>query len=147
MDAHGVKIFYRADDHEIIAEIAHHLELEFLPAQHGFLDERLMHGAGVQGARNQVREFLAIVRNRAARASQRERRPNHHGITEFVRKTHGVGHRGDNLRRGNFKSNLAARVFKEQAIFGDFDGAQRRANQLHIIFLKNSGLGELHGEI
>ena len=64
--------------------IAHHFELVFLPAEHGFLDQRLVHGAGVERARNGVGKFLAVVGDRAARAAQRERRANHHRIAKLV---------------------------------------------------------------
>ncbi len=50
VDAHGVEIFDRADHHEVVAEIAHHFEFVFFPAEDGFFDERFVHGARVESA-------------------------------------------------------------------------------------------------
>src|SRR5881398_3123429 len=48
MHAHGVEIFDRADNHEVVAKIAHHLEFIFLPAEDGLFDERFVNRAHVQ---------------------------------------------------------------------------------------------------
>ena len=39
--------------------IAHHFEFIFLPTQHGFFDQRLVHRAGVERRGNELGEFLA----------------------------------------------------------------------------------------
>ena len=66
--------------------VAHHFELEFLPAEDGFLDQRLMHGAGIEGASDGIRKFFVVVGDRAAGAAERERRANHDGIAELRRQ-------------------------------------------------------------
>ena len=42
--AHRVEVLDRADDHDVVLVIAHHLELELLPADHAPLDEHLVVG-------------------------------------------------------------------------------------------------------
>ena len=37
--AHRIDVFDRADDDEVVGDVAHHLELEFLPADDGLFDE------------------------------------------------------------------------------------------------------------
>src|SRR6267378_2584936 len=46
--AHGVEIFDRADDHEVVAIIAHHFELIFLPTEDGLFDQGFVNRTGVK---------------------------------------------------------------------------------------------------
>ena len=128
VNAHGIEIFNRADDDEIVAAVAHHFELVFLPADHGFLDERLADRAGVERASDGVDKFLMVVSDRAARAAQREGGADHNRIAELVGKLDGFGNVGDDGGRGNFEADLAADVLEEQAVFGDLDGVKLRAD-------------------
>ncbi len=57
------------------------------------------------------------------------------------------GNVGDHGGRRNFEADLAADVLEEQAIFGDVDGVELRANQFHAVFIENAGFGELDGEV
>ncbi len=50
MHAHGIEIFNRADDDAVVLAVAHHLHLEFLPADDGFLDQQFARGRGIQPA-------------------------------------------------------------------------------------------------
>ena len=147
VDAHRVDIFDRADHDEVVAEVAHHLKLEFFPADHGFFDQRLMNGARIERAGDGVRKFLVVVRDRAAGAAERERRANHDRVAELVREIDRFGNIGDDRRRGNFEADLAADVLEEQAIFGDLDRVAARADQLHAVLRENAAFGQLDGEV
>ncbi len=147
VDAHRVHIFDRANHDKVVAIVAHHLEFEFFPTENGLLDQRLMHRAGIESARDQVGEFFAIVSNRAARAAHRERRTDDDGIAELVGESDGFGDFGDDFGSRNFEADTAADVFEEQAVFRDFDRVQRRAEKLDIIFCENARFGELDGEV
>ena len=72
--AHRVDVFDRADDDEVVGDVAHHLELEFLPADDGFLDEDLVDRAQAQTARREFAKLFDVVGNAAAYTAQRERR-------------------------------------------------------------------------
>src|ERR1700676_1117003 len=119
VDAHRIEVLNRADDHEVVANIAHHLELIFLPANDRFLDERLMDRARIERAGDGIGELLVIVGNRAARTAERERWPDDDRIAEFVSQINGFGNVGDDGRGGHFEANLPAHVLEEQAVFGD----------------------------
>ncbi len=71
--AHGVEILDGADDHEVVAVVAHHFEFVFFPAEHGFFDQRFVHRAHVQRVSDGFGKLLAVVGDRSARAAQRER--------------------------------------------------------------------------
>ena len=42
VDAHRVDVLDRADDHDVVVAVAHHLELELAPAEHRLLDQHLV---------------------------------------------------------------------------------------------------------
>ena len=46
VDAHRVDVLDRADDHDVVVAVAHHLELELAPADHRLLDQDLVDRAG-----------------------------------------------------------------------------------------------------
>ncbi len=48
VDAHRVEVLDRADDHDVVGAVAHHLELELTPAQHRLLEQDLADGRGAQ---------------------------------------------------------------------------------------------------
>src|SRR6202011_1954044 len=41
--AHRIEVFDRADDDHVIRQVAHHLQLEFLPSEDVFFDQNLVH--------------------------------------------------------------------------------------------------------
>src|SRR6266568_5013820 len=43
VDAHGIEVLDGADDHDVVAAVAHHLELELFPAEDAALDQRRVH--------------------------------------------------------------------------------------------------------
>ena len=73
--AHRVDVLDRADDDAVVRRVAHHLHLEFFPAEHAFLDQHLVHRRGVEAALDDLGELLPVVADAAAHAAQRERRP------------------------------------------------------------------------
>src|SRR5262249_46396329 len=59
--SHGVEVFNRADNDDVVGLVAHYLQLEFLPTDDRFLDEHFRHRAQVEAARDQFVEFLPVV--------------------------------------------------------------------------------------
>ena len=47
----------------------------------------------------------------------------------------------------NVEPDFAHRVFEQQAVFGDLDGLDRRANQLDVVLLEDAGVGEVHRQV
>ena len=124
--AHGIEILDRAHHDEVVAIVAHHFQLEFLPTQHRFFHQRLVHGACIESARDRFCEFLAVVRDRAARPAQRERRPDHNRISQLVGQPQRVRDVVHQRRRRHFEADLPARILEPQPVFGHLDGAKRR---------------------
>jgi len=69
MHAHRIEVLDRADDDAVVAVIAHHLHLEFFPAGHRLLEQHLAGRGGVQPARHDRLELLAVVGDAAAAAA------------------------------------------------------------------------------
>ena len=78
---------------------------------------------------------------------KRERRANHQRKAELFAEPHGVLRIVDERRRRNFQPDFAACVLKPQTVFGNFDGAQRRANHFNFVLFEDPAFGELDGEI
>ena len=121
VDAHGVEIFDGADDHEVVAEIAHHFELVFLPAKHGLFDQRFVHRAHLQSVRDGFAKLFLVVGDGAAGAAECEGWTNHQRKSQLIAKPQGVlciVHEGG---RRHFQPDLAAGVLEPEAIFRDLD--------------------------
>ena len=82
MHAHGIEIFDGADDDGVVGQIAHHFQLEFLPAQRALFDQYFMHRRKIQAALQNFFQILAIVRDAAAGAAHREAGPQNHRIAD-----------------------------------------------------------------
>ena len=72
--AHRIDVLDRADDHHVVRVVAHHLELVLLPAEHAALDEHLVHRRELEPAPHDLLVLLAVVRDAAAGAAEREGR-------------------------------------------------------------------------
>ncbi len=86
VDAHRVDVLDRADDDEVVGDVAHHLELELFPADHRLLDQDLVHRAHLEAALDQVAELFDVVGDAAADAAHGERRTDHQREAERVRQ-------------------------------------------------------------
>src|SRR5258708_5257573 len=84
MHSHRVKILYRANNDDVVVEVAHDLKLVFLPAEDGFFDKDLRIWRGSKAAFRNCLEFVRIIGRAAARAAQRKRRPDDRGVTDLI---------------------------------------------------------------
>jgi hypothetical protein len=84
VDAHRVEVLDRADDHDVVSAVADHLELELVPAADRLLDEHLADWALGEAALDLPVERLGVVREAAAVAAERERRPDDSGNRRAV---------------------------------------------------------------
>ena len=76
MDAHRIEILDRANDNNVIGKIAHHFELEFLPADHGLFYQHTIDRRGIEAVLHDFAEFLHVPCNAAAGTAHREARTN-----------------------------------------------------------------------
>jgi hypothetical protein len=145
--AHRVDVLDRADDDEVVGLVAHHLELEFLPADDRLFEQDLVHRAHLDAAPGNLLEFLDVVGDAAANAAHRERRPNDDREADLVDCGHGLRHRSDVPALGDVGADFSHRVAEAQAIFGDLDRLDRRADELDTELLERAVLAERHGQV
>ncbi len=124
--AHRVEVLDRADDDHVVRAIAHHLELELVPAAHRLLDEHLPDRRLPQAALDLVGERRAVLGETAAMASEREGGANDRGYLH-VRE---LGERRHDLRGRNLEAAGANGVAKELAILGSADDVHGRTDEL-----------------
>ena len=147
MHAHGVQVLDRADDHHVVVMIAHHLELEFLPPQHAALDQHLRRRRLVQAATHDLLELLAVVRDAASGAAEREGRADDRRISCALDDGFGlVEGRGDTAF-GDPQADPLHRFSEELSILGDRDRVRARPDQLDAESLERARLRQGHRHI
>src|SRR5437016_14661406 len=82
--AHGIEVLDRADDDDVVFEVAHDLKLVFFPAEHGFLDQSFVNRGEIETAGKDLEQLFAVVGHASAGAAERERRPHDHRETDFA---------------------------------------------------------------
>ena len=76
MHAHRIQILDRANDHDVVGRVAHHLELEFLPSLDRLLDQHFVARRLFEPVRHLGAIFVELARDRSAGPAERSRRPN-----------------------------------------------------------------------
>src|SRR5580704_1709539 len=147
MNAHGIEILDGANDHEVVAVIAHHFELVFFPSEDGFFDKGLVNGTHVQGVSDRFAKFFFVVGDGTARAAQGEGWADNQRKAELIAQPQGVLRVIDERGSGDFQSDFATSVLEPQPVFGNFDGAERCADHFDFIFFENAAFREFDSEI
>ena len=128
-------------------QIAHHLELVFLPAEHALFDQRFVHRREIEAARQNLHQLFAVVGDAAAGAAQREAGAQDDREADLAGELQAVFQIVDQRRLRNVEADLLHRVFEEQTVFGFLDGLDLRADQLHVVLLEHAAVGEFDGQI
>src|SRR5262249_7464075 len=141
--AHRVDVLDRADDDEVVRDVAHHLQLEFLPANDRFLDQDLVDGAELEAALDQVAELGAALGDAAADAAERERRADDEReldalLAEVAHERPRLLDRLDDAAVRHVEADLSHRVLEELTILGDLDGLNLRADQLDAVLVEDA---------
>ncbi len=119
--AHRIEVLDRADDDAIVLLVAHHLHLEFLPAEDAFLDQDFVGRGGIEPALDDVEKFFLVVGDAAAGAAHREGRPDDRGQPD-------LGQRHQRFAERMLLVALAAFVLAERPL--PFEFRQRLAGDL-----------------
>ena len=87
--AHGVEVFDGADDDAVVGEIAHHLQLEFLPAERALFDQDFVDRAEGEAALQNFDELFLVVGDAAAGAAHGETGAQDARVADATRRTPG----------------------------------------------------------
>src|ERR1019366_1291517 len=147
MHAHGIKVFNRADDNDVVRQIAHYFKLVLFPAQHALFEQALMYRRKIKSARQKLHKLFAVISNAAARAAQRKARPNQHRKSELRSKIKPVAKIIHQHRFRNLKADANHRILEQQPVLSLLDRLKLCANQLHVIAVQNPRIGQIDGQI
>ena len=120
--AHRIDVLDRADDDAVVVLVAHHLHLEFLPAEHRFFDQHFRGRRGVDAALDDVDELGLVVGDAAAGAAERERGPDDGGEPDILERLKRLDQRLDLMRARCRQPDLLHRLAEQLAILGLVDG-------------------------
>ena len=147
VDAHGVKVLHVADGNGGVVGVPHDLVFDFLEALDALLHQNLMDGRQHQSVFHNLPEFFLVIGKSAAGAAQSKGRAKHHGIANGFRRgktfLHGIG----DLRRKHRLAKALAKLLEQFPILRLLNRFAGRSQQLHVAFLQNALLFQLHGKI
>src|SRR5262249_25406684 len=146
-DAHRVEVLDRADDDAAIVLVAHHLELELLPAGDRLLDQDLGVERALETGRADPLVLFDVVGDAAAGAAEREARTDHGWKSDAVARFDRLVHRvGDGAQR-RLESDLGHRLTEEMAVLRLLDRVVVGADQLAVELLQDAALVELDRDV
>ncbi len=83
----------------------------------------------------------------AAGAAERERRANDDRKTDLAGELDAIFQIVDERRFRHVEADALHGIFEKQPVFGLLDGADLRADQMHVVFFEHAAVGEFDGEI
>ena len=135
--AHRVDVFNRADDDTIVRLVADNLHLEFLPAEHAFLDQNLARRRGVNSALYDLDVFRLVIGNAAAGPAHGEGRPYDRGQAYVIEDGKRLRQGFDLMRARRRKVDAGHRLTEKLAILGHVDGRGAGADHFHPEFFEH----------
>ena len=145
--AHRVDVLDRAHDHHVVGVIAHHLELVLLPAEEAALDEHLARGRQLETAAHDILVLLAVVRDAATGAAQRERGANDRWEAHDGNERDRIVPRARDAARRDALPDATHRIREQLPILGEANRAGVRADELHAVLLQHTAVRERQRDI
>src|ERR1700722_6935223 len=75
MHPHGIEVFDRTNNDDVVREVAHHLELILLPAEHALFNQTLMHRREIEATRQYFHQLFAVISDATAGSAKRKAGP------------------------------------------------------------------------
>ena len=140
MDAHRVHILDRADDDAVVGGVAHHLHLEFLPSEDGFLDQHLADRRQPQAVTYNFLEFGTVVGHPATFAAKGKGRADDRRQSDRVERLERVVEIVHRAGAGAMQADLFHRHAEQLAVLGLFDGIGARTDHFDAEFFERAVL-------
>ncbi len=149
MDPHRVDVLDRADDHDVVVVVAHHLELELAPAEHRLLDQDLVDRAGGEALGDDLAQLGLGLPHATTLAAHGEGRPDDRRQADAA-----VGQRRldlaealDRDRPRDAQARLVHRLAELLAVLGAADRGGVGADQLDPEALQRAVLVQRHRQV
>ncbi len=147
MHAHGVHILNETHGNHLVFRVAHHLELEFFPTEHGFFYKHLAHHAGGKAASNHGLQLLLVVYQSAASAAHGIGRTQDNRISKTRRDSFGFFNAVGQLAAGHFDTQLGHGLLEGVSVLAALDSVQVHPNNLDVKLIEYPRLGQLRRQI
>ncbi len=147
MHAHRVEVLDRADDHAVVVAVAHDLELELAPPEHGLVEQHLPDRRRVEAAADDLAELLLAARDAPAAPAEGERGPHDRGQADRGEMTERLLERGRDPAARHLQAGRLHRLAEALAVLGPVDRLVVGADQLDAVALERAVLGERLGEV
>jgi len=147
MNAHRIDVFHVADGDHVSGAVAHYLVLDLLPAGNTPLHQDLSHTGKAQAVFQDLSALLRVLCDTAAGAAQGIGRTEHHRIADLFCHGQTVLQTFHDLGRSHRLIDLFHGLLEHFTVLGLFDGQRRGSDETHVIFCKDTGLFQLHGQV
>ena len=131
--------------HAVVPRVAHHFVLHLLPSEHGLLYEDLR--AQRKRLRSHVDQVLPVVANAASEPAEGVRRTDHQRKADLLGRLEGLLQVVGGEALGGGLVDLLHLVVEGLAVLRIHHDLDRRAKHLHVMFVQNPFLEELHAHV
>ena len=147
MHAHRVDILDRADDDAIIRLVADDFHLKLFPADNALLDKDFIDRRGIEPALADQAEFLDIIGNATARATEREGGADNGRQTDLDHRRLGLLHGMHDGRARALQADFFHGGAEALAVLGLIDDIGLGADHLDLEQIQHAAPVELKGTI
>ena len=147
MDTHGVEIFDRTNDDDIVSLVAHHFQFVFLPAENRFFQHNFMDHTGIKAVFGNHGKFFPVVGDPASCPAESK------GGADDDRKSdicgdgkdfvHGFG----KAAAGHPEANILHGRSELLPVFGLVNHLQGSADHFHAVLFQNTAFGNSHRRV
>ena len=138
MHTHCVHVFNGGDGDAVIRGVADELQLDFLPAQDGFLDQHVRLRRSHQAVAGDAVQIIHVVRQAGAEPAHGERGAHHTREPQLRDGLLHLFHGEADAGAGGFAANLVHDVLEFLAVLAALDGVDVRADELHAVLFQNA---------
>ena len=147
MHTQRINILNKAYCNHVVVFITDNLQLQFFPAENGLFNKDLTYKAGLKTSGTNGLQFFLIVNQTAAGATHCVSRTKNHRIIQLIRNVKGFLHTIGNLTSRHLNTKLIHGMLKFNTVFTTLNGIHLYTDNLHIIFVQNTGLVQLRTQI
>ena len=147
VDAHGIEVLDRADDHDVVVLVAHHLHLVLFPAEHGFFEQHLVDRRRGQPPGYLIAEILHVVGDARTGPAQREAGTHDAGQADLLHHPSRIFQVPDGLAAAHAQADLLHGRLELVALLRLGDHLGRGADHLAVELLEHAVPGEVHGQV
>ena len=146
--AHGVDVFDRADDDDVVLAVAHDLQFELFPAQNGLFDQHFGDRAVVQAALDDGPELFLVERDPAAGAAKGEPGADDHRVgADLALHAQRLVQRPRRAALGHFEPDFLHGLLEEQAFLGASDDLGFGADHFDLVPGQDAAVVQGHGQV